>query len=164
VGWENKKLEKMPWITKSLLMSILPENTGPYRWDEDAIDVTYNMAIDELGFDKSMVNRGNIVKMVMNEWKNAGFPMSLKNTPEEFLDIGRKAEHAYLGRPDTLSGPSLTDYAKKYDKKYDIYSDEGLNILEELIKKDFLNVENIRDLYFNKYQDKYKNNKEKPNG
>ena len=147
---------KMPWITKSLIQAVLPENTGPYKIDENAIDFMYDMAHDEVGFDKSMVNRGNIVKMVMNEWKDAGFPMSLEDTPEEFLDIGRKAEHAYLGRPDTLSGPSLLDYAKKYDDKYDIYSDKGLSTLNEIIAKDLLNIHNVRDLYHNKYKEQYR--------
>ena len=154
----------MPWITKKLLMSIIPKNTNPYTVGEKDIDLMYNMAIDELGFDKSMVNRGNIVKMVSNEWKNAGFPMKLKDTPQKFLDIGQLAENMYLGRGDSLSGPKLLNYAKEYDEKYNIYSDDALSIFEELIKRDFLNVENIRDLYFNKYQDKYKNNKEKHNG
>ena len=158
------ELKKMPWITKKLLMSIIPENTGPYNVSERDIDLIYNMAIDELGFDKSMVNRGNIVKMVMNEWKNSGFPMSLKDAPQKFLDIGQLAENMYLGKRDSLSGPKLLNYAKEYDEKYDIYSDKALSIFDELIKRDLLNVENIRDLYFNKYQDKYKNNKEKHNG
>jgi hypothetical protein len=151
----GKKVEKMPWITKKLLMSILPEDTGPYNISEEDIDKMYNMAIDELGFDKSMVNRGNIVKMVTSEWKNAGYPMSLEDTPQEFIDIGQLAENMYLGRGDSLSGPKLLNYAKKYDDKYDIYSDKGLSIIDELIKRDLLNVENIRDLYFNKYKNKY---------
>ena len=151
----NKQLEKMPWITKKLLMSILPKNTHPYNVSERDIDIIYNMAIDELGFDKSMVNRGNIVKMVMNEWKDAGFPMTLKDTPKEFLNIGQLAENMYLGKGDSLSGQKLTNYAKKYDEKYDIYSDKGLSIIEELIKRDLLNVENVRDLYFDKYKHKY---------
>ena len=151
----GKKLEKMPWITKKLLMSILPATPGPYNISEESIDIMYNMAIDELGFDKSMVNRGNIVKMVMHEWKDAGFPMTLEDTPKEFLNIGQLAENMYLGKGDSLSGQKLTNYAKKYDEKYDIYSDKGLSIIEELIKRNLLNVENVRDLYFDKYKHKY---------
>ena len=150
----KKKLKSMPFISKKLLMSIIPKDSG---WSSNDVDIAYNMAIDELGFDKSMVNRGNIVKMVMNEWKNAGFPMTLKDTPQEFLNIGKLADEMYYGLNDSLSNVKLLDYAKKYNKKYNIYSDKGLSIMEELIERDLLNPQNIRNLYFDKYQNKYQN-------
>ncbi len=149
---DKRKLDSMPWISKKLLMSIIPKNSG---WTGDDIDITYNMAIDEFGFDKSMVNRGNVVKMVMNEWKDAGFPITLKDTPQEFLDIGELAGSMYYDKSDSLSKGKLLDYVKKYDKEYDIYSDKGFSIIEELINRDMLNLQNIRNLYFDKYEDKY---------
>ena len=50
---------------------------------------------------------------------------------------------------------TLKSNIQKVDEEYNIYNDEGLSIINELLDRELLKPENIRNLYNEKYIDKY---------
>lgn len=128
---------KMPFITKSFLKNIT--NT-----DGETLDILYNMAVEEHGFSPDMVNRGNVFKMATDY-------VFGKN--KDLLDnTGQSLFWTWVWHNADLES-KLIDQINEIDKKYDIYTDEGFEVLKNVINSGHLNQWNLSELYNTKYKE-----------
>ncbi len=139
-------IKKMPWYSKAALKSLVSKDPK-YKWDDESIDIAYTLASNELGFDPSMVNKLNILKAIALE-----MPKYIAGQRNQLLDrIGNTLFDAYL-MGKSINKESLKSDISTLDEKYDIYEDEGIAVVNELIDRDLLYPSKMRELYFNKYQ------------
>tara|TARA_R100001129_G_scaffold181317_2_gene160446 strand:- start:2 stop:403 length:402 start_codon:yes stop_codon:yes gene_type:complete len=128
---------KMPFITKSLLKNIT--NT-----DGETLDILYNMAVEEHGFSPDMVNRGNVLKMATDY-------VFGKN--KDLLDnTGQSLFWTWVWQNAGTEG-KLIDQINELDKMYNIYTDEGFEVLKNVINSGHLNQWNLQELYNTKYRE-----------
>ena len=146
-----KNLKKMPWISKQGIKQ-LSKYDPQFKWDDELIDLTFTMAIDELGFNPNMVNRGNILKAILKET-----PTYLRGEENPLLEKIASDLWKIYDENDTsnVNLDTLKSNIQKVDEEYNIYNDEGLSIINELLDRELLKPENIRNLYNEKYIDKY---------
>jgi len=139
-------LKRMPWYSKAAIKS-LASRDPKYKWDDRDIDIAYTLASDELGFDPSMVNRLNILKAIALE-----MPNYIVGEGSELLDrIGNTLFDAYfMEKP--IDKETLKADISALDKKYDIYEDEGIDVVNELIDRELIYPSKMRELYFSKFQ------------
>ena len=139
-------LKRMPWYSKAAIKS-LASRDPKYKWDDRGIDIAYTLASDELGFDPSMVNRLNILKAIALE-----MPKYIVGEGSELLDrIGNTLFDAYfMEKP--IDKETLKADISALDKKYDIYEDEGIDVVNELIDRELIYPSKMRELYFSKFQ------------
>jgi len=139
-------LKRMPWYSKAAIKS-LASRDPKYKWDDRSIDIAYTLASDELGFDPSMVNRLNILKAIALE-----MPNYIVGEGSELLDrIGNTLFDAYfMEKP--IDKETLKADISALDKKYDIYEDEGIDVVNELIDRELIYPSKMRELYFSKFQ------------
>ena len=120
---------------------------GRYKWDASDMDIAYKMAEEELGFKPNYVNRGNIKKEFLKA--------VLFRTNKDLENVGNALYDVYVGNTN-MSKDKLGDILQTTDK-YGFYTKEGKKFAEKLYGSGFLNRENLRDLYFNKYQPLWEN-------
>ena len=163
---------EMPYITKMAI-----EYLSPYGWSEESLDVTYSMAREELGFNPSMVNKGNVGLMALEmyfdnlatERENPlmervgkklynihwGINKELDTSPED----SKKREWSF----NWMDGTELGDYSIEdlkddildIDEKYNIYNNEGLNVINEILDRSLVNRDTLRSLYWDKYEEQW---------
>jgi len=153
----------MPWYTQKFL-SMLGDGKSflytdvdgklrhSYEWSPEGVNITYNVLSDELDFDPSMVNRFNILtkalpKETLSYIKTGKVSQELENITKPLLDI-------YFNK-DSDSQSDLLKAILEYNKETNLYTDEGKKFVQRTIDSGLLNVENLRDLYFKKYENKY---------
>tara|TARA_Y100000401_G_C8325947_1_gene228293 strand:- start:972 stop:1373 length:402 start_codon:yes stop_codon:yes gene_type:complete len=128
---------KMPFITKSFLKNIT-------NADGETLDILYNMAVEEHSFSPDMVNKGGVFKMATDYvfGKNKGL-----------LDtVGQNLFWTWVWR-NAGTENELIDQINEIDKMYDIYTDEGFEVLKNVINSGHLNQWNLHDLYNTKYKE-----------
>tara|TARA_B100001939_G_scaffold22418_3_gene18291 strand:- start:214 stop:684 length:471 start_codon:yes stop_codon:yes gene_type:complete len=149
------KRKEMPWYTQSLL-SLLGKGKsvsgGYYTHNPESINIMYNMFADELGFNPSMVKRFNILTKVLPKElssyiRTGDVTQSMQNIRKPLLDI-------YTNTGST-SQPELLKAILQYDEENNLYTDEGRKFVQRATNSGLLNEQNIRNLYFSKYQEKY---------
>ena len=141
----SNKLKKMPWYSKAAVKQ-LTSSDPRYKWDDKDIDIAYTMASDELGFEPNMVNRLNILKTISKV-----LPKYLSGERDELLDrVGNTLFDAYF-HEDPIDKESLKSDILLLDEKYDIYKDEGIDVLNKLIDRELIYPSKMRKLYTDKY-------------
>ena len=128
---------KMPFITKSFLKNIT-------NADGETLDILYNMAVEEHSFSPDMVNKGGVFKMAADYvfGKNKGLLDS----------VGQNLFWTWVWR-NAGTENELIDQINEIDKIYDIYTDEGFEVLKNVINSGHLNQWNLHDLYNTKYKE-----------
>jgi len=163
---------KMPSITKEAIKAL-----SPYGWSKESLDATYSMAIDELGFDPSMVNKRNAALMALKMYSN--YLVTGKKNPL-IERIGKKLYNIHWGinkEVDTSpsaerdrkyavgweDGTELGDYSMddlkndivSIDEKYNIYNDKGMDVINTILDRSLVNRDTLRTLYDDKYKEKW---------
>ena len=169
---------KMPFITRKGV-GMIPGN--PY--DEDNLNAMYSMAIEELGFDPSMVDRTHVAlmaidkytdylrtgeidptldrvgKKLFNIWRGQNF--ELDKTPEDAKRSAKRRERKWTYPEGSDVGDYSIDSLKadvqRFNEEYDIYNKEGIEIVNKLLDRNLMNFDTLRALYQDKYQDKWRN-------
>jgi len=146
-------LRKIPFL-HNLGLSTIMNNIGLSKKNKGII---YNMAIDEAGYNPEMSNKGSILKALLdygmgkNKSLIDSLGMSLENmyrwSDEDFKRFGTKRK---ISKEQTLN------MINRLDKEYNIYSDEALPVINKIINENLLNFSNLKNLYQEKYKDKYK--------
>ena len=157
------KVRPLPALTKVGHKAL--KTHGPFE-DITNYQLIWNMVIDEYGFDPETANKWNIFKLA-----TIG---QVTEDSEMFDQFGKDLESIFNIEPDKLEesdgmiwsvskGQEHVDVVKNrvittlegLDKKYDIYKDEGIALVKDLILNDKITLDNMRDLYQNKYKKIY---------
>tara|TARA_R100000656_G_scaffold124478_1_gene102726 strand:+ start:58 stop:564 length:507 start_codon:yes stop_codon:yes gene_type:complete len=157
--------QSMPWYTKGLL-KLMGDSESLYHYDSDgniasmgrytynpeSIDIMYNMFIDELGFSPKMVNRKNILtKVLPNEISSY---LKTGDVSKDLINIRHALTDVHINQ-DSKKQKELISALLEYNKKTDIYNNQGEEFIEKAVNSGLLNAENMRKMYFEKYRDEY---------
>tara|TARA_R100000808_G_C2059755_1_gene91708 strand:- start:29 stop:556 length:528 start_codon:yes stop_codon:yes gene_type:complete len=157
---------ELPWYTKGLMALMGKKLQRVVDWDEKGkiskvskhawspygIQQAYNIFIDETGFNPDMVNRWNLTtKAIPKETLHYAFTgdvsPGLQKIRKSLLDI-------YFDK-ESKKHEDLIDSVMEYEKKADVYTDEGEKWLPKGIKSGLLNPENLIDIFEKKYKEKW---------
>ena len=141
----KKDIKKAPFLHKtalSLILNLLGDNPK-------AADFIYSAAVDEAGYNPNMVNKGNVLKAIFDYGRgNRGLLDSLGNRLQAMHLF---PEHIYNMRyPEGKK--EVLNLINRADKKYNVFKDDALPVIENVLDKGLLNFANLRNLYRKNYK------------
>jgi hypothetical protein len=162
---DKQELRDLPLLTK--LGINIGEKIGastPYIPDEKSYQILWNIAIDEYGYDPKVANQLNIFKLAtMGQFtKDKDLFSQLGKDIEALFVTEPDAENPFYGITTGIKDDSRDNIKVRVinaidyiDNKYDIYKDEGLPVVKDIIENDHLQIDKLRDLFHDKYKHIY---------
>ena len=131
------------------------EDAAGYIWSPESIKVGYDVIEGEYGNPFQLMNKGNILSEIIKSMVRYKFgddfseEQSQYKSNKDFLD---KAYRGLLSNTQENKDKMINIY-KEWEDKYNFLNKKGESVALDMINRNLYSVEELRNLYFDKYQE-----------